>query len=133
MQKIRFHILVFLAVAISFSACQKEQLPVQQELISDGINISSERSSGTIVDVAIGNPDFSALVAAVVKTGQVNFLSNATLNATVLAPNDAAFAQLPAPFNNAANISAISLAARVPSARGSQSCLNRKARPESSF
>jgi uncharacterized surface protein with fasciclin (FAS1) repeats len=113
MQKFRFLVLAALATAISFSACQKEQLPVQQELTSDGINISSDRSSGTIVDVAISNPDFSSLVAAVVKTSQVNFLNNAGLNATVLAPNNAAFAQLPAPFNNAANISAITDAATI--------------------
>lgn len=107
MQKVHFLVLAVLATAISFTACQKEQLPVQQELTPDGVNISSDRSSGTIVDVAIGNPDFSALVAAVVKTNQVELLSDAGLNATVLAPTNDAFAQLPAPFNNAANISGI--------------------------
>lgn len=113
MQKFRFLVLTAIAITISFSACQKEQLPVTQEQTTDNVNIASDRSSGTIVDVAIGNPDFSALVAAVVKTSQVNFLSNAGLNATVLAPNNAAFAQLPAPFNNAANISAITDAATI--------------------
>lgn len=50
---------------------------------------------------------FKAFTAAVVKTGLVSTLSASTFNATVFAPTDAAFAKLPAPFNNEANIAGI--------------------------
>ncbi len=52
-------------------------------------------------------PIFNALNAAIQKTGLTTTLSTPGLNATVFAPTDAAFAQLPAPFNNAANINSI--------------------------
>lgn len=101
--------LIFAAVLLTFTACQKDSLT---ENLTPNVNgaegVASDRSSNTIVDIAIGNPDFSTLVAAVVKTGQAGFLSGANLNATVFAPTNTAFAQLPAPFNNAQNISAIS-------------------------
>ncbi len=95
--------------SLSFAACQKERIndQIQQET-----NVS-DRSNGTIVDVAVGNPNFTALVAAVLKTNSVQFFGNAGFNSTVLAPNDAAFAQLPAPFNNAANIGGITDAATI--------------------
>ena len=59
-----------------------------------------------IVQVAQANPDFSILVAAVVKADLATTLSG-TGPFTVLAPINAAFAQLPAPFNTAAGITAI--------------------------
>ena len=110
MQKISFtRTLAVLAVlATGFTACQKEQLPqTGAELSLSTDAVVSDRSSGTIVDVAISNPAFTSLVAAVVKTNQAALLSTANLNVTVFAPTNDAFAQLPAPFNNAANISAI--------------------------
>ncbi len=67
----------------------------------------------TIVEIAIGNPHFSSLVAAVLKTGLAGALGNPQANLTVFAPTNAAFAALPAPFNNAANITAISDAGQV--------------------
>lgn len=92
---------------LGFTACQKETF-TPNELDAVGANTpAGDRSSNTVVDIAVSNPDFSTLVAAVVKTGQAGLLSQANLNATVFAPNNAAFAQLPAPFNNAANINAI--------------------------
>lgn len=100
--------LLFAAVLLTFTACQKDSFT--ENLTPDTARLDApitDRSSNTIVDIAIGNPDFSTLVAAVVKTGQAGFLSGANLNATVFAPTNAAFAQLPAPFNNAQNISAI--------------------------
>jgi uncharacterized surface protein with fasciclin (FAS1) repeats len=110
-------LLALAIVVLGFTACQKEQLPTTPQEVVPEVGVSdgtvSDRSTGTIVDIAIGNPNFTALVAAVVKTSQVNFLSNGGLNATVLAPNDAAFAQLPAPFNNAANINAITNPATI--------------------
>ena len=100
--------LLSIALLLSFSACQKDQIANDLTPTVNGVEgITSDRAANTIVDVAIGNPDFSSLVAAVVKTGQAGFLSGANLNATVFAPTNAAFAQLPAPFNNAQNISAI--------------------------
>ena len=51
--------------------------------------------SNTIVDVAVGNPDFSTLVAAVKAAGLVETLSG-TGPFTVFAPTNAAFAKLPA-------------------------------------
>ncbi|HPH90886.1 MAG TPA: fasciclin domain-containing protein [Ferruginibacter sp.] len=62
----------------------------------------------TIVQIALGNANLSSLAAAVVKTGLAGALTDASASLTVFAPTNAAFAQLPAPFNNAANIASIS-------------------------
>ncbi|SFQ36120.1 fasciclin domain-containing protein [Hymenobacter arizonensis] len=59
-----------------------------------------------IVQVAQGNPDFSTLVAAVTKADLGGTLSGAG-PFTVLAPTNAAFAQLAPPFNDAASINTI--------------------------
>jgi uncharacterized surface protein with fasciclin (FAS1) repeats len=66
----------------------------------------------TIAEIAIANPAFSSLVAALVKTNLAGVFTG-TGDFTVFAPTDAAFAQLPAPFNNAANIAAINNPAQV--------------------
>jgi uncharacterized surface protein with fasciclin (FAS1) repeats len=94
------------ALALGFAACQKENLSDVQPLRTDAI--VSDRNNNTVVDIALSNPDFSILVAAVVKTNSVGFFSNAALNGTVFAPTNAAFAQLPAPFNSESGISSIS-------------------------
>lgn len=60
-----------------------------------------------IVEIAVSNSNFSALVAAVLKTGLAGALSDPSANLTVFAPTNAAFKQLPAPFNSAKNIEAI--------------------------
>lgn len=80
-----------------------------------GLNDFQNRngSNRNIVQIAVSNPHFSSLVAAVVKTGLAGALSDPSANLTVFAPTNAAFAQLPAPFNNAGNISAISNPAQV--------------------
>lgn len=49
----------------------------------------------TVVDIAVGNPDFSTLVAALTAAGLVDTLSGAG-PFTVFAPSNAAFAKLPA-------------------------------------
>ncbi|MBX9783726.1 MAG: fasciclin domain-containing protein [Chitinophagaceae bacterium] len=77
-----------------------------------GGNIAA-RHQQNIVQIAQSLPVFKSLVAAVVKTGLAGTLSSASLNATVFAPADAAFAKLPAPFNNAANISGITNPAQI--------------------
>jgi uncharacterized surface protein with fasciclin (FAS1) repeats len=66
-----------------------------------------------IVEIAIANPHFSALVAAVVKTGLAGALADESAKLTVFAPTNDAFAQLPAPFNNATNITGITSAANI--------------------
>jgi uncharacterized surface protein with fasciclin (FAS1) repeats len=71
------------------------------------------RQQQNIVQIAQSLPIFKSLVAAVVKTGLAGTLSSASLNATVFAPTDAAFAKLPAPFNNASNIAAITDAGQI--------------------
>jgi Fasciclin domain len=55
------------------------------------------RSAGgqTIADIAVGNPDFSTLVAALKAAGLVETLQGAG-PFTVFAPNNAAFAKIPA-------------------------------------
>ncbi len=73
----------------------------------------SSRHKKNIVEIAIGNPHFSSLVAAVVKTGLAGALSNAEANLTVFAPTNDAFKKLPAPFNTAANISGITDLAQI--------------------
>jgi transforming growth factor-beta-induced protein len=55
---------------------------------------------GSIVDIAAGNPDFSTLVTAAQAAGLVNFFNSSRLS-TVFAPNNAAFAKLPAGTLNA--------------------------------
>ncbi len=66
-----------------------------------------------IVQIAQGNPNLTALVAAVVKTGLAGTLSDANANFTVFAPTDAAFAALPDPFKTAASINAITATADI--------------------
>lgn len=99
----------FLSFALlsGFFACQKEALVETNTPDFSVSGAATDRSAGTIVDIAVSNPDFSTLVAAVLKTNLAGFLSKADLKATVFAPNNAAFAALPAPFNNAQNIGAI--------------------------
>ena len=57
---------------------------------SNFINKASEKPSGSVVEIAVSNPDFSILVEAVTKAGLVDALS-ATGPFTVFAPNNEAF------------------------------------------
>jgi len=50
---------------------------------------------GTIVDIAVGNPDFSTLVTAVTAAGLVDVLADPDAEWTVFAPTNAAFDALP--------------------------------------
>jgi len=50
---------------------------------------------GTIVDVAVANPDFSTLVTAVTAAGLVDVLADPDAQWTVFAPTNEAFAALP--------------------------------------
>lgn len=62
--------------------------------------------TGTIAAAAVTNPNLSTLLAALVKTN-LAALFGGEGDYTVFAPTNAAFAKLPAPYNNAANINAI--------------------------
>jgi uncharacterized surface protein with fasciclin (FAS1) repeats len=62
--------------------------------VSAPLLADDHKPTGTIVDVAAGNPDFSTLVAAVQAAGLVDTLSGAG-PFTVFAPTNAAFADLP--------------------------------------
>jgi uncharacterized surface protein with fasciclin (FAS1) repeats len=81
-------------------------------------SFANRHAEKNIVEIASALPYFKSLVAAVVKTGLASTLSSASLDATVFAPTDAAFAKLPAPFNNAANIAAITDAATIHALKG---------------
>jgi uncharacterized surface protein with fasciclin (FAS1) repeats len=78
----------FLAVAITLSLAA---VPA----FAGDYGAKTEKTAGTIVDVAAGNPDFSTLVAAVKAAGLVDTLNGAG-PFTVFAPTNAAFAKLPA-------------------------------------
>jgi uncharacterized surface protein with fasciclin (FAS1) repeats len=78
-----------------------------------GLGQETNRGNKTIVEIAVSNPHFTSLVAAVVKTGLAGALSDKNASLTVFAPTNAAFASLPAPFNNAANINGISSQAQI--------------------
>ncbi len=106
---IPFKGVMLLAAICLFGACQKEPMkqviPVAEQEAQLG---ATDRSTGsTVVDIASANPNFSALTAAVVKTGLAEALSERSFGGTVFAPTNAAFAKLPAPFNTAENISAM--------------------------
>ena len=76
--------------------------------------LENSRDGGrNIVEIASSNSNFSSLVAAVVKTGLAGALSNESANLTVFAPTNVAFNQLPAPFNNAQNITGITNAGEI--------------------
>ncbi|RSK31813.1 fasciclin domain-containing protein [Hymenobacter metallilatus] len=74
-------------------------------------------TSSNIVQTAQGNPSFSTLVAAVTKADLATTLSG-TGPFTVFAPTNDAFAKLSAPYNTAANITAITDANQIATLRG---------------
>jgi uncharacterized surface protein with fasciclin (FAS1) repeats len=76
-------------------------------------NVAGRKANQSIVEIALSNANFSALVAAVVKTGLADALANPSASLTVFAPTNAAFSRLPAPFNSAASISAITDPAQI--------------------
>ncbi len=83
----------------------------QQSSGADAAGANGKKKN--IVEIAVSKPHLSSLVAAVLKTGLAGALSNASANLTVFAPTNAAFAGLPAPFNNATNIGNITDAAQI--------------------
>jgi uncharacterized surface protein with fasciclin (FAS1) repeats len=98
------------ALIMGFTSCQQAD--------EAGFNVRPQPTGGSstasknIVEIAASNPDFSSLVAAVVKTDLAGVLSSRGLF-VVFAPTNAAFAKLPAPFNNAQNIAGITSPATI--------------------
>lgn len=71
----------------------------QDEAHASCENLEPVRVHGTIVDVAMGNPAFSTLVATLSATNLVTTLQG-TGPFTVFAPTNAAFGKIPAPVVN---------------------------------
>lgn len=65
------------------------------------------RTNKNVLQVLQHPSIFKTFLAAVAKADLTSTLSASTLDATVFAPTDFAFAKLPAPFNNAVNIAGI--------------------------
>lgn len=106
------------AAAVSAARSLEQTAPAQaakeaEELDLNSLLDYSRNGDRNIVEIAVSNPNFSSLVAAVVKTGLAGALSNESANLTVFAPTNAAFNQLPAPFNNASNITGINDAGQI--------------------
>ena len=75
--------------AFDFESTQKNMVPLQQAKKAE-----KAEKAGTIVDVAVGNPNFSTLVAALKAANLVTTLQGAG-PFTVFAPTNAAFKALP--------------------------------------
>jgi uncharacterized surface protein with fasciclin (FAS1) repeats len=99
------------AIAFNTREVSNHSSNIRGLLASAGLNYRGNNKN--IVQIAQSLPIFKSLVAAVVKCDLAGALSNPNLNGTVFAPTDAAFAKLPAPFNNETNISAITSADQI--------------------
>ena len=82
------------ALAIALTGCGAAEQPTTESTDSYAAE-QPAAPSGTIVDAAVANPDFSTLVTAVQAAGLAETLSSAG-PFTVFAPTNAAFAKLPA-------------------------------------
>lgn len=89
------------ASALALAACSPstETTPVEpavvEEVVAEPVAEEPVVAEETVVDIAIGNPDFSTLVAAIEAAGLSETLSGPGPY-TVFAPTNAAFAALPA-------------------------------------
>ena len=83
-----------MVAVISLSACGSDSSDAVDTTVAEA-EAPAEAVAGDIVAVAIGTEGFSTLVAAVTAAGLVETLQGAG-PFTVFAPNDAAFAALPA-------------------------------------
>ncbi len=80
-------------LSMGFAACSSDSETVEKP--STTTAAAPTKCDNTIVDVAVGNPDFSTLVAAVTEAGLVDTL-NGEGPFTVFAPTNEAFAKIPA-------------------------------------
>ena len=78
--------------ATAVAKATEYELKIESWMVDESnfINKASEKPSGSVVEIAVSNPDFSILVEAVTKAGLVDALS-ATGPFTVFAPNNEAF------------------------------------------
>ena len=83
----------FLALALTSLLCAAPLAFAEHHSSAD--HAKHATAAGSIVDIAVGNPDFSTLVAALKAAGLVETLSGKG-PFTVFAPTNAAFAKLPA-------------------------------------
>jgi len=83
--------------ALFVSACQPIQpmAPAAIESMVEATPTAETDAMGTIVDIAVSNPDFSTLVTAVTEAGLVDVLADPAAQWTVFAPTNDAFAALP--------------------------------------
>lgn len=86
-------------IAAIAASCDGKKKEAEAEVVVDSTEVAADTTQAvaatTIVDVAMGNPDFSTLVAAVKAAGLVETLSSEG-PFTVFAPTNAAFEKLPA-------------------------------------
>ena len=87
---------LIIVLALVLAACAPAAAPVEptEMPMPEPTAVPTEETSNTIVDIAIGNPDFSTLVAALSAAGLVDALSGEG-PFTVFAPTNEAFAALP--------------------------------------
>jgi uncharacterized surface protein with fasciclin (FAS1) repeats len=83
---------VAIAAALTLAACGSDDTASEDTVAEDAV--AEEAAAGDIVAVAVGNPDFATLVAALTAAGLVETLQGAG-PFTVFAPTEAAFAALP--------------------------------------
>ncbi len=104
------------SAAVNEARRLEQTAPADAEKEGEALGLKDLQSRGgnsNIVEIAVSNPNFTSLVAAVLKTGLAGALSNPAANLTVFAPTNAAFAQLPAPYNTAANINGITNSTQI--------------------
>ena len=97
--KKRIWLVLFTVMALMLSACtmampETETMPddaASEEMADD----ATMDDMGTIVDIAVGNSDFSTLVTAVTAADLVDVLADPEAEWTVFAPTNDAFAALP--------------------------------------
>lgn len=82
--------------ALFVGACQPIQpMAPAAEPMAESTPTAEAAAMGTIVDIAVSNPDFSTLVTAVTEAGLVDVLADPAAQWTVFAPTNDAFAALP--------------------------------------
>ena len=82
----------FIALALTSLLCAAPLAYAEHHMA--GEHAKHATAAGTVVDIAVGNPDFSTLVTALKAAGLVDTL-NGKGPFTVFAPTNAAFAKLP--------------------------------------
>lgn len=87
-----FAILGFAATAVISCSAPKEEAVVEEVIVEEVAPVEAPK---TVVDIAVGSPDHTTLVAAVTAAGLVETLSG-TGPFTIFAPTNGAFSALPA-------------------------------------